>query len=68
MHMDEHASITATTLNLMLLNQIAIRPALEKLSLWVIHCGSVDTHKNAMSALATLDVHTESISSGIERL
>lgn len=66
--MDEKASVAADTLELLLLNQIAIRAALEEISLWVSHRGSVHIHGNVMSALATLDAHAESISSGIERL
>lgn len=66
--MDEQASTTADLLELYHLNQIAIRAALEELSLWVSHRGSVITHENVMTALATLDMHAEAISSGIERL
>jgi len=40
--MDEKALIRADTLELLLMNQIAIRAILEELSLWVSHRGSVD--------------------------
>ena len=66
--MNEHASTTADTLELLLLNQVAIRAALEELSLWVSQRGSANIHENVMTALTTLDVHAEAISSGIERL
>lgn len=66
--MDEQASTTADTLELLLLNQHAIRAALEELSLWVSQRSSVVTHENVMAALATLDTHTEAISCGIDRL
>jgi len=66
--MDEQASTTADTLELLLLNQVAIRAALEELSLWVSQRGSVVTHENVMAALATLDTHAEAISCGIELL
>lgn len=66
--MDGQASNTADTLELLHLNQIAIRAALEEISLWVSHRGSVHIHENVMAALATLDIHAEAISSGIERL
>lgn len=66
--MDDHASTTADTLELLHLNQVAIRAALEELSLWVSHRGSVHIHENVMTALATLDIHAGAISSGIERL
>ncbi|RDL18520.1 hypothetical protein D884_03341 [Pseudomonas sp. URMO17WK12:I10] len=66
--MDDQASTTADILELLQLNQIAIRAALEELSLWVSHRGSIHVHENIMSALATLDLHAEAISSGLERL
>lgn len=66
--MDEKTLITADTLELLLLNQVAIRAALEELSLWVSHRGSVHIHENVMVALASLDMHAEAISSGIESL
>ncbi|WP_367598003.1 hypothetical protein [Pseudomonas fulva] len=66
--MDEQASTTADTLDLLLLNQIAIRTALEELSLWVSQRGSVHIHQNVMTALSTLDIHAKAISSGLERL
>lgn len=66
--MDEKDSITADTLELLLLNQIAIRAALEELSLWVSQRGSVHIHENVMVVLASLDMHAEAISSGIEGL
>ncbi|WP_371923964.1 hypothetical protein [Pseudomonas sp. RW405] len=55
--MDEQASTTADTLELLLLNQVAIRAVLEELSLWVSHSGSVNIHENVMAALTTLDIH-----------
>lgn len=66
--MDEQASTTADTLELLLLNQVAIRAALEELSLWVNNRGSGKIHENVMAALTTLDIHAEAISSGILRL
>lgn len=39
--MDAKAAITADTMELLLLNQTAIRGALEELSLWVSHRGSI---------------------------
>lgn len=66
--MDDHTSTTADTLEMLLLNQIAIRAALEELSLWVSHRSSVNVHQNVMAALNTLDLHAEAISSGIARL
>ena len=67
--MDEKAAaITADTLELLLLNQTAIRAALEELSLWVSQRGSTHIHDNVMAALMTLDTHAEAILIGIERL
>lgn len=66
--MHDQTLTTADTLELLHLNQVAIRTALEELSLWVSHRGSVHIHENVMAGLATLDVHAEAISSGVERL
>lgn len=65
--MGGQATTTAETLELMVLNQIAIRATLEKRSLWVSQRGSLHINENVMAALATLDVHSEAISSEIER-
>lgn len=59
-------SITADTLEMSLLNQTDIRPALEDLSRWISQRGSI--HDNIMAALRTLDTHAEAILIGIERL
>ncbi|WP_409322944.1 hypothetical protein [Pseudomonas putida] len=66
--MDEKAAITADTIELLLLNQTAIRAALEELSLWVSQRGSTHIHDNVMTAMMTLDAHAEAISIGIEHL
>lgn len=66
--MDEKFLTTADTLELLLMNQIAIRAALEELSLWVSRRGSVNVHENIVAALATLDLHADAISTGISRL
>lgn len=66
--MENKASTVADTLELLHLNQVAIRAAVEELSLWVGHRGSVHIHENVLAALATLDIHAEAISSGLERL
>lgn len=66
--MEDQAAITADTLELLLLNQTAIRAAQEELSLWVSQRGSTAIHDNVMSALTTLDANVEVITSGIERL
>lgn len=66
--MENQDSTVADTLELLHLNQVAIRAALEELSLWVSHRGSVNVHENVLAALASLDIHSEAILSGLERL
>ncbi|QYX49977.1 hypothetical protein K3F43_10935 [Pseudomonas tussilaginis] len=66
--MDENATITADTLELLMMNQTAIRAAMEEVSLWVSQRGSTQIHDNVMVALTTLDTHSEAICRGIERL
>ncbi|WP_153772792.1 hypothetical protein [Pseudomonas sp. MNR3A] len=63
--MDEKASFTADTLELLFLNQVAIRAALEELSLWVSQRGSAQIHENVMGALRALDVNADAISANI---
>lgn len=66
--MDEHASITADSLELLLMNQQALRAGLEELSLWIKQRGSTDVHDNVLAILTTLDTNTGAIASGIESL
>lgn len=66
--MDDHKSVTADTLELLHLNQIAIRAALEEMSLWISQRGSTNVHDNILSILHTLDTNAEAIASGIESL
>lgn len=66
--MDEKASLTADTLELLLLNQVAIRAALEELSLWVSQRGSVHIHENVMGALRALHLNADAISASIAEL
>ena len=66
--MDDHKSITADTLELPHLNQIAIRAALEEMSLWISQRGSTNVHDNILSILHTLHTNAEAIASGIESL
>lgn len=66
--MDNKDSTTADIIELLHLNQIALRAAMEEVSLWVSHRGSVQVHENVLTALTTLDTHAEAISSGLERL
>ena len=66
--MDDKAAVAADTLELLLINQIALRAALEEVSLWIGQRGSTQVHDSVLTALQTLDQHAEAINSGIERL
>lgn len=66
--MDKSANTTADALELLHLNQIAIRAAIEEVSTWIRQRGSTNVHDNVMAALQTLDTNTETIGSAIERL
>lgn len=66
--MDDRSAITADTLELLLLNQTALRAGLEELSLWIKQRGSTNVHDNMLSILHTLDTNVEAITSGIESL
>ena len=59
--MEDKATTAADAIELILLNQHAIRAAIEELSLWVSQRGSTTTHDNVLTALQTLDMNTESI-------
>lgn len=63
---DKHAAM-ADALELLHMNQTAIRAALEELSLWVSQRGSTHIHDNVLTALQTLDTNAESIGQGIAR-
>lgn len=64
----DKAGTTADTLELLHLNQIAIRAAIEELSTWVRQRGSVNVHDNVMGALQTLDTNAGAITDAIEHL
>lgn len=64
----DNATITADTLELLHLNQIAIRAAIEEVSTWIRQRGSTNVHDNVMITLTTLDSNAEAISSAIELL
>lgn len=67
LHMDK-ASTTADTLELLHLNQIAIRAAIEEVSTWIRQRGSTNVHENVMAALLALDTNAGAIGSAIEQL
>lgn len=66
--MKDRAAVTADTLELLALNQIALRAGLEALSLWIKQRGSTNVHDNVLTILRTLDTTAEAITSGIEGL
>lgn len=66
--MDDRSSITSDTLELLHLNQIAIRAAVEEVSVWIKQRGSTNVHENVLTALATMDANAEGIAKGIELL
>lgn len=65
---DDKAAAVADALELLHLNQVAIRASVEELSTWIRQRGSVNVHENAMVALQTLDTNAEALVSAIERL
>ncbi|WP_435652845.1 hypothetical protein ACSC9T_21740 [Pseudomonas putida] len=66
--MDDRAAITADTLELLHLNQQALRAGLEELSLRIAQRGSTYVHDNMLSILHTLDTNAAAIASGIDSL
>lgn len=66
--MDDRTAITADTLELLHLNQQALRAGFEELSLWIKQRGSSNVHDNVLSILHNLDTNAEAIASGIESL
>ena len=66
--MDDKAAATADALELLMMNQTALRAAIEELSTWIRQRGSVTVHDNAMVALQALDTNAAAIASVIEQL
>ncbi|MCA4079092.1 hypothetical protein LD001_28075 [Pseudomonas kurunegalensis] len=65
---DDKAAAIADTLELLHLNQIALRAAAEEVSTWIRQRGSMNVHHNVMAAVETLDTNADAITSGIEQL
>ncbi|QDC05528.1 hypothetical protein FH041_11625 [Pseudomonas sp. SWI7] len=61
-------STTADAIELLHLNQIAIRAAIEEVSTWIRQRGSANIHDNVMAALTTLDTNADAIGSAIQNL
>lgn len=64
----DKSTVTADTLELILMNQQALRAGIEELALWVRQRGSVPACTNVMVALLTLDANAEGIEQGIRVL
>jgi len=65
---DDKAAALAGALELLHLNQIALRASVEEVSTWIRQRGSVNVHHNVMAALEALDTNSEAIASALERL
>lgn len=66
--MDDLNEKTADALEMLMLNQNALGAAIEELSLWIRDKGGIDTHKNILGALETLDTYNKGISCTIQLL
>ena len=66
--MDDKAATTADALELLHMNQIALRAAIEEVSTWIRQRGSVNIHDNAMIALQALDTNSDAIAASIQKL
>ena len=65
---DDKAAATADALELLLINQTALRAAIEEVSTCIRQQGSVNIHDNVMTALQSLDINADAIASAIDRL
>nr|WP_232109375.1 hypothetical protein [Pseudomonas juntendi] len=66
--MEERDAAIADALELLHMNQQAIRASVEDIALWLRARGSENTFENAMVALQALDGNGDAIDSAIERL
>ncbi len=64
---DQNAAI-ADALEVLHMNQTALRAAVEEVSTWIRQRGSVSVHDNVMTALETLDLQASALSSAIDCL
>lgn len=66
--MDDKDAAMADALELLHMNQTALRAAIEELSTWVRQRGSVNVHDSTMIALQELDTNACAITSAIGRI
>lgn len=64
----DKSTTTADALELIYLNQIAIRAAIEEVSTWIRQRGSTNVHENVMVTLQALDLNAGAIGLAIEQL
>lgn len=67
LNMDKACTI-ANAIELLHLNQIAIRAAIEDVNTWIRQRGSVNAHENVMTTLQTLDKNADAVGVAIEQL
>lgn len=65
---DDEAAAIADALELLHMNQTALRAAIEEVSTWIRQRGSVNAHENTLACLQALDANADAITSAIERL
>lgn len=66
--MEDRDAAIADALELLHMNQTALRAAIEEVSTWIHQRGSVNAHENTMTCLQALDANADTIASTIERL
>lgn len=66
--MEDRDAAIADALELLHMNQTALRAAIEEVSTWIRQRGSVNSHESTMTCLQVLDANAGSIASAIERL
>lgn len=65
--MEDRDAAIANTLELLHMNQAALRAAIEEVSTWVRQRGSVNVHDSTMACLQALDTNADAITSAIVR-
>lgn len=65
---EDKVAAVADALELLQLNQIALRAGIEEVSTWIKQRGSVHVHENVMETLHTLDTNAEAIASAVALL
>lgn len=66
--MEDKAAKTTDALELLDMNQTALRAAIEELSTWIRQRRSVNVHDDVMTALHVLDTNVDAITNAIGRL